>query len=372
MLSAALFTAQVFAQCTSLQTDELSRQMLETFQQYKSTPEYEAARQSTNPIIVPLVFHVVENDIYVTPNSSDSTLYRLVNRLNVYYAKMNSDTGMIPAAFQPLASASNIHFCLAATDPNGNATTGILRVPSSHGPFSSSQVNDLLQTSLGGHDPWPFTQFLNIYVCGMTSGYLGFAGHGYAALSYVNINGTTSVHEIGHSFGLVHTFGFSPYTCSDDDGISDTPREWGPAPGTPTYPYYDSCTTSGDGINFMNIMDYAQQRTMFTAEQVAFMEYVLTTNSDYVSMIATNNCSTVEVAGIAKEEIFRISPNPSHGVFTVNHRGALTVYDETGRLILSQTLVSGFTIVSFPFSKGIYFVKLHNDEKVMTQKLVIE
>ncbi|WP_245966428.1 zinc metalloprotease [Sphaerisporangium album] len=85
--------------------------------------------------------------------------------------------------------------------------------------------------------------------------------------------GYTAVHEIGHWFGLLHTFenGCSP----PGDSIDDTPPEATPTQGCPVRK--DTCPDLGeDPIH--NFMDYAHDRCMsqFTAGQAVRMRNMWT------------------------------------------------------------------------------------------------
>ena len=52
-----------------------------------------------------------------------------------------------------MAADTEIEFCLANTDPNGNFTTGITRTQTSQTSFSI-QNDDMKSRPSGGIDPW--------------------------------------------------------------------------------------------------------------------------------------------------------------------------------------------------------------------------
>ena len=76
-------------------------------------------------ITIPVVFHVVYNNS--AQNISDAQIMSQLDVLNEDFRRLNADTVNTPSAFQGVAADTEIEFCLAIRDPNGNLTTGITR-----------------------------------------------------------------------------------------------------------------------------------------------------------------------------------------------------------------------------------------------------
>ena len=135
----------------------------------------------------------------------------------------------------------------------------------------------------GGIDPRPTTKFLNVWVCNLGEGLLGYAqfpggpaktdgvvilytafGTTGAASAPFNL-GRTATHEVGHWLNLRHIWG-DRTDCSGTDQVSDTPKAQMPNYGTPTWPHI-TCNNGPNGDMFMNYMDYVDDAAMFMFTQ---------------------------------------------------------------------------------------------------------
>jgi hypothetical protein len=211
--------------------------------------------------------------------------------LNQDYRAKNADRKNMPAVWKGLLADAMVEFQLATKDPQGKATTGILYVPTQQAAFG--QNDSMKDPRRGGSAPWPADRYLNIWVCPLKDGLLGYAQFpgGPAntdgvviSTSAFGTNGTaqapfnkgrTCTHEVGHYLNLRHIWGDTP-DCSGGDSVEDTPNAEGPNYGEPTFPNI-SCQNGPNGDMFMNYMDYVDDVAMFmfTPEQVARMHTAL-------------------------------------------------------------------------------------------------
>jgi len=237
---------------------------------------------------VPVVVHVVYNN--TAENIATGTINALINELNQDYSATNSDINGVRSGFTNSIGNVGFQFCLAQVDPNGAATTGITRTATTDTWFDpDTQTNDMKSAPLG-KAPWDPQRYLNIWICDITSG----AGGGTITVGYAylptggvvgsNIDGLvidynygtdlgarTATHEIGHYFGLLHTFD-DDGACVNADGFTDTPTS-----NSPTF----SCTNTnlmkcGNLVQYENFMDYSNCTAMFTNQQAAYMANILT------------------------------------------------------------------------------------------------
>jgi hypothetical protein len=255
--------------------------------------EYESgARTAQRPGVtrIPVVVHVVWNT--AVQNISDAQIASQIDVLNRDFRRTNPDVAGTPAAFQPLTADAQIEFSLANVDPNGAPTSGITRRQTTVTSFTHNDAMKSVGT--GGTDPWPADRYLNMWVCPLSGGLLGYAQFpgGPAETDGVVINhtafgtigtaaapfnlGRTATHEIGHWLNLNHIWGDDGTGCSGTDNVADTPNQGGANTGTPTFPNV-SCNNGPNGDMFMNYMDYVDDVAMFmfTAGQVSRMQACL-------------------------------------------------------------------------------------------------
>ncbi len=223
-------------------------------------------------ITVPVVVHVVfSNQI---ENISYNQIISQIDVLNKDFTRTNIDANNTPLSFLPMVSDMQINFCLAQQTPNGMPTNGIVRKQTNLQSFPLYGDEIHYDTS-GGSTAWDTKKYLNIWVCNIDTGILGWAqfpAGGNPETDGVVIdyekfgtNGTvsppydlgrTTTHEVGHWLNLWHIWGDN--NCGDDF-VNDTPEQEEANYGCKIHPH-PSCNNSGD--MFMNFMDYTNDGCM--------------------------------------------------------------------------------------------------------------
>lgn len=210
---------------------------------------------------------VVVNVLYRTSaeNISLAQIQSQIDALNQDFNGSNSDFNQVPQLFSGLKANVGVSFVLDAV--NRKSTTK-----------SSWGTRDVMKkTKRGGLDPTSPDTKLNIWVCTIGGGILGYAQFpgGSSATDGVVIDsryfgttgtattpfdkGRTATHEIGHWMNLRHIWGDA--TCGNDQ-VSDTPSHNTANYGCPSYPHYSTC--SGNPVEMtMNYMDYTDDACMY-------------------------------------------------------------------------------------------------------------
>jgi len=91
----------------------------------------------------------------------------------------------------------------------------------------------------------------------------------------------------------------------------------------------------------------------------------------------TINCSIVPVSIEEYQEdvSINISPNPSTGIFTINssEKFQYFIYDVFSREVFQETkLIQSAILDLSSYSKGIYFVRIKSNEKIVARKIILQ
>jgi hypothetical protein len=238
---------------------------------------------------IPVVVQVVYNK--ASENISDAQIKSQIAVLNKDYRATNPDKSKVPAVWGGVVTDPRIQFVLASKDPNGKPTSGITRTKTTRTSFGTGDT--VKSKATGGANAWPTKKYLNIWVCTLSGGLLGYAqfpggpaktdgvvilntafGTTGTAKAPYNL-GRSATHGIGHWLNLRHIWGDTE-DCSGTDFVADTPNAAGPNYGKPTFPHV-SCGNGPNGDMFMNYMDYVDDAAMFmfTTQQVVRIQAAL-------------------------------------------------------------------------------------------------
>ena len=309
----------------------------------------------TGILTIPVVVHVIYNK--AQENISDAQIQSQIDVLNEDFRKMNSDASKTPAEFT--AADMQIQFSLAQ----------VTRKYSSRTEWGTN--DDMKKSSLGGVDPVDPAHNMNMWICNIGGGILGYAQFpgGPAATDGVVFSpqycgsrdkqpagetfylsapfdkGRTGTHEVGHYLNLRHIWGDG--NCNADDYVADTPIASAANYGCPTYPK-KSCSNNGGFTSdmFMNYMDYTDDACMFmfTAGQKARMDAVLDPGGARSELgTSTGGCSLPAPTGLASSNVGDNSFSLSWGAVSGAATYEVSVSGTTKTVSGTSTSITGLT-----------------------------
>ncbi len=278
--------------------------------QYKT--EMAQARTIGQVYRIPVVVHVIHNGEALGSgrNIPDANIQHQIEVLNEDFRRMLGTPGWNN---HPRGADVMVEFVLAKRDPSGNPTTGIVRWNcNAQGWTAPPHATGYINSTIKPATQWDPTRYLNIWVCDISGGVLGYAQFpdlssllgmpgdggmgapacaqaantdgvvilygafgsalkGSTGLSAPYHLGRTTTHEVGHWLGLRHTWGDGG--CTVDDYCDDTPVCNGQLYGCNAHPV----SQCGNDRMIENYMDYSDDGCMniFTIDQAVRMRIVL-------------------------------------------------------------------------------------------------
>ncbi|MBC7904152.1 MAG: T9SS type A sorting domain-containing protein [Gemmatimonadaceae bacterium] len=345
-------------------------------------------------IKIPVVIHVLYNN--ASQNISDAQIMSQLDALNNDFRGRNTDRSKTPAYFADLSTDAGFQFELAKIDPQGYATTGIIRKYTGIQNFS---YDDRVKNSaIGGDDAWDADSYLNIWVCNTVGGILGYASapggpkekdgvvlsagvFGTIGIGGPFNKGRTAVHEVGHWLNLRHIWGDG--YCGDDK-VEDTPPQRSANRGCPTGEKF-TCTPTAHGDMYMNYMDFVDDAcmVMFTGGQKERMRSLFAPGGARHALLSSKAMSgegmpkpaPVQPEAPVAEVKLLLFPNPAVSSITLqsgedmNCLGkAVQVYNHLGQ-IMTTTIIKSFNqqINVSSLRSGIYYVKVEGSARGMAK-----
>jgi hypothetical protein len=355
-------------------------------------------------ITIPVVVHILYNK--PDQNISDAQVLSQIEALNRDFRGANSDKKKAPEHFAPLAADCGIEFRLAKRDPAGRPTTGMVR---KHTGIQYFGLDDRVKTSSkGGDDAWDANQYLNIWVCNLAGGVLGYSStpggpldkdgvvisaytFGTTGLVKHPFNmGRTATHEVGHWLNLRHIWGD---TYCGDDKVEDTPPQRTSNKGCPSGKKF-TCGSDTKGDMYMNFMDLTDDACMFMFSngQKERMRLLFEKGEARNALLSSKGLDTVTISPYpggdggtvtlppaASAEI-KLYPNPvtSNLSITVGEPGRelttkidVIIYNHTGKPVLSGVMTGPAKHFNIGhLQAGLYYIHIVDGNTKMVKKFM--
>lgn len=343
----------------------------------------------------------------------------IIEDLNRLFRADGIDTSVINPVHRDKIMDSQIQFCLAKTDTEGESTTGIthtkVEVEAFPIQYSLSGIKaELVKNEFfGGVAPWDVDRYFNIWIAQVGVNNENFS-YGIPRDEYYPLNGYKPAntipgaiididnfiappplgtleglfaHECGHALGLLHTFHISGIDtvefCDGTDFMMDTPTAAITTECDPNYAE-NTCNdpTDDEPDNVSNFMNYACQ-LMFTPDQIATMHNNLSmAPSELYEESVCEIVSSIENSKSSDKLDYNIFPNPNNGDFVIRFSEAnlakaeLYIYDLMGQIVFEQNIdlnrSPSIEINSAGLNKGIYYLNVKTNRGDYSKKFVVQ
>ena len=352
------------------------------------------AKKMATVYTIPVVIHIIHNGESVGSgaNISDAQVQSAMDALNKDFRMTNSDTLTASHPFYSLSADAEIEFCLAKKDPNGLATTGVVRYNKGKSEWEITDFDATVKPAT----QWDRTKYMNIWVVTIggvddgTLGYATFPGTNDATdgvvmgTTYFGTTGNvspgfdlnrTATHEVGHYLNLYHIWGDA--TCGDDE-VTDTPPAEQDNAGCPSFPHNvsSSCSPGTNGEMYMNYMDYTDDACMqlFTEGQKTRMRSALSVSR--ASLLTSDVCNAPTSAAAISSNATSIYPNPAVNEVTINTGTdvsvSVSISDMNGTVVFAgKTTGASTTISTSSLAAGNYVVVLSSDANIIQKTLTV-
>lgn len=391
---------------TSKSNDFLKYEQLQRIIEKKQFAFERNARQEEEIITIPVVVHVIhrtESGEIGGPNNGNISDEQILSQIKV----LNNDFRRLPNTLgfntDPVGADMEMNFVLARTDPEGLPTNGIVRV---YNPRRSYDVFEDIGL-LSSLSYWDSDRYLNIWVTTLADSFIGFAEFptgDFNGLDFDETNsftdgvaidhtvfgnrtgtastglysyGRTLTHEIGHWFGLIHTWG--DQFCGTDY-CRDTPAVSAPNNTGTCIPTRSNC----DGVRTIsmieNYLDYTPDSCMniFTQDQKNRVRAILEISQRRNRLIKASKLNFQPVSepelliinNPGTSETLQVSINlPDFENFNVN------LYTLSGKLLTTKSYIDfpGALIPIEELTKntGVFFVQLQTQTTTLIRKIII-
>ncbi|MBX2893523.1 MAG: gliding motility-associated C-terminal domain-containing protein [Saprospiraceae bacterium] len=277
----------------------------EALQHFRASKDLASTERGGQVVTIPVVVHIIHDG--GAENIPDAQVQQGIAWLNQAFANQGYyDQGS--------GTTVGIQFCLAQRTPEGQPTNGITRVQNT----LTDLVIETQEIAMKNLSRWNPREYVNIWVlrsvcssaqgCGISAFAYSPSFHGLPLDGIVTESvffGTTLAantvlaHEMGHYFGLYHTFqgGCKNDDClTDGDRVCDTPPDQSTS-GVPCGQSVNTCSTdtqSGFATDqpdmTHNYMDYGNLNCMhdFTQGQASRMNFFL--NGARKSLLDSKGC----------------------------------------------------------------------------------